>query len=52
MFAENPYANKGRRIVRNEDDLIYRESGGQLTLSVTPMGEGYAAKFDIGLQRA
>lgn len=52
VFAENPYANKGRRIVRNEDDLIYRESGGQLTLSVTPMGEGYAAKFDIGLQRA
>lgn len=52
VFAEQPYANKGRRTVRNEDDFIYRESGGQLTLTVTPMGEGYAATFDIGLQLA
>ncbi len=52
VFAEKPYANKGRRTVRNEDDFIYQESGGQLTLVVTPTGEGYTANFDIGLRMA
>jgi protocatechuate 3,4-dioxygenase beta subunit len=52
VFASKPYANKGRRTERNEDDLIFRESGGQLTLVVTSIDEGYTAKFDIGLQLA
>jgi protocatechuate 3,4-dioxygenase beta subunit len=52
VFAAKPYANKGRRTERNEDDLIFRESGGQLTLVVTSIDEGYTAKFDIGLQLA
>lgn len=52
VFAEKPYANKGRRTVRNDDDFIYRESGGQLMLVVTPTGEGYTANFDIGMRTA
>lgn len=52
VFVEQPYADKGQRTVRNEDDVIYRQSGGQLTLVVTPTGAGYATTFDIGLQLA
>lgn len=44
------YASKGQRTTRNEDDSIYRQSGGQLTLALVPSGEGYVTTFDIGLQ--
>jgi len=50
IFTQQPYASKGQRNVRNEDDGIYPNGGDQLTLLVTPAGEGYAAVFDIGLQ--
>ena len=50
IFTQPPYASKGQRNVRNEDDGIYPNGGDQLTLLVTPAGEGYAATFDIGLQ--
>jgi hypothetical protein len=35
--------------MRNADDGIYRESGGQLLLAVNPAGQDYDARFDIGL---
>jgi protocatechuate 3,4-dioxygenase beta subunit len=50
VFALQPYAAKGSRAVRNEDDGIYRSGGAQLQLTPTESAEGYAAVFEIGLQ--
>jgi len=49
VFAQAPYAGKGRRDTMNASDGIFRESGGQLMLAVAPSGAGYEASFDIGL---
>lgn len=45
-----PYASKGHRRDRNEDDRFFRRGGDQLLLSPTAAGEGYAATFAVGLQ--
>jgi protocatechuate 3,4-dioxygenase beta subunit len=50
VFAVEPYASRGRRWMRNEDDGIFREGGKGLLLAAVPDGDGYAASFDIGLQ--
>ena len=52
VFAQGPYARKGRRETMNANDGIFRESNGQLQLAVAPSGQGYAATFDIGLDLA
>jgi protocatechuate 3,4-dioxygenase beta subunit len=52
VFAKEPYNAKGNRGTRNENDGIFRDSGGQLTLTPTASGDGYAATFDIGVQIA
>jgi len=52
VYAEAPYAARGERDVRNEDDGIYRGGGDQLLLTVAQDGDGYATTFDIGLQMA
>jgi protocatechuate 3,4-dioxygenase beta subunit len=49
VFAQAPYAGKGRRDTMNASDGIFRSSGGQLMLAVVPSGTGYRASFDIGL---
>lgn len=48
--TEEPYSQKGTQDVANDRDGIFQESNGQLTLSVTPDGEGYAATFALGVQ--
>jgi protocatechuate 3,4-dioxygenase beta subunit len=50
VFAAEPYASRGRRWMRNDDDGLFREGGRQLLLAAAPEGPGYAATFDIGLQ--
>ncbi len=50
VHAQQPYAAKGYRTLKNEGDGIYQQSGGQTILNVTRNGAGYAATFDIGLQ--
>ncbi len=52
VFAEEPYASKGERTVRNADDRIFQQGGSQLLLEVSPSVAGYAATFDIGLELA
>lgn len=52
VYAQNPYASRGQRTLRNNDDGIYKNGGDQLLLAVTQAGQGYAATFDIGLQMA
>lgn len=49
VYAEAPYAGKGRRDTTNARDGIFRDSGGQLLLAIAPSGAGYQASFDIGL---
>jgi protocatechuate 3,4-dioxygenase beta subunit len=50
VFTKQPYSSKGQRSTRNANDGIFGTSGGQLTLTPTPSGDGYAATFDIGVQ--
>jgi protocatechuate 3,4-dioxygenase beta subunit len=50
VHAQQPYAAKGQRTLRNDGDGIYQQSGGQTLLDVAKSGDGYAATFDIGLQ--
>jgi protocatechuate 3,4-dioxygenase beta subunit len=50
VFASAPYAAKGRRSARNQDDRIFRRGGEQLMVMPTQSAEGYAAVFAAGLQ--
>ena len=49
VFAKSPYKEKGERDVRNPDDAIFGQSGGQLTLEARTNGATYEAFFPIGL---
>jgi protocatechuate 3,4-dioxygenase beta subunit len=49
VFAQPPYNNRGERRLRNDNDGIYRQSGGQTMLAVSPAEAGYAATFDVAL---
>lgn len=50
--TQQPYSEKGTPDVTNDSDNIFAESNGQLTLSLAPEGNGYAATFAIGVQLA
>lgn len=52
IYTQPPYASIGERTQTNEQDGIFQRGGDKLMLSLTenPQG-GYAATFDIGLQR-
>jgi protocatechuate 3,4-dioxygenase beta subunit len=49
VHAQAPYAAKGQRDRRNENDGIYRQAGDTLLLAVAAAGDGYDANFDMGL---
>lgn len=49
VSLNDPYAAKGERGTRNDNDNIYREAGDQFLLDVSSSGDGYAANFDIGV---
>jgi protocatechuate 3,4-dioxygenase beta subunit len=50
VFANAPYAAKGERGTRNENDGIYGQSEGLLTLALTgDATSGYSARFEIGV---
>ncbi|HVO25166.1 MAG TPA: intradiol ring-cleavage dioxygenase [Candidatus Margulisiibacteriota bacterium] len=53
VHAQQPYAAKGQRTLRNSGDGIYRNGGSQLLLAPTADGTGgYRATFDIALEGA
>jgi len=52
ILATAPYAERGRRSVRNAGDGIYRRGGSQLMLAPRPTGKELEASFNIGLQGA
>jgi len=45
-----PYASKGLRTARNQDDRIFRQGGDRLLLDPVQTADGYAATFAVGLQ--
>ncbi len=52
VHAQRPYVKKGQRTLKNEGDGIFRDGGSQLVLSLVENVQGYAARFDVGLQMA
>ena len=50
VHAQSPYAGKGQRAIKNQQDGLFRNGGRQLVLSPVESRQGYAATFDIGLQ--
>jgi protocatechuate 3,4-dioxygenase beta subunit len=50
VHAQQPYAARGERRVRNAGDGIFRNGGDQLMLAPTTAGTGYAATFHVALQ--
>src|SRR4030095_9006424 len=50
VFAQQPYAAKGERTLRNDGDGIYQQGGSQLVLSVRDDGAGgYVATFTVAV---
>lgn len=49
VFAAAPYASKGLPDRTNQDDGIFRESNGSLLVKLAQTDQGYAGKFDVGL---
>jgi protocatechuate 3,4-dioxygenase beta subunit len=50
VFAQPPYAAKGKRTVSNITDRIYNQDGGrQSMLVVTPVKDAYTGTFDVAL---
>ena len=49
VHAQAPYAAKGQRDRRNQNDGIYRQAGDTLLVKVASAADGYDARFDIGL---
>jgi len=49
VHAQQPYAAKGQRSLRNAGDGIYAQGGSQLVLAVAQTDQGYAATFPIAL---
>ena len=51
VYTQQPYATKGTRgLMKNDQDGIFRDGGGQLLLSLTKSGDGYTTAFDVGLR--
>ena len=50
VHTRAPYASRGPRALRNDGDGIFADGGQQLILTLTELGEGYAATFALGLQ--
>ena len=50
VYAQAPYARRGKRTVSNLTDWLYnRDEGRQSTLNVTPAKDGYVARFDVAV---
>jgi protocatechuate 3,4-dioxygenase beta subunit len=49
VYAQEPYASKGKRDTLNRDDNIFRGSDDLLTLDPVEQEDGYMAAFAIGL---
>lgn len=51
VHAQAPYAARGQRTQKNDQDGVFRDGGEQLMLQITEVAEGYIGRFDIALAR-
>ena len=49
VHTQPPYAARGQRDRRNSSDGIFRQAGDQLQLALAQTGDGFEARFDVGL---
>jgi len=49
VFAQAPYNSRGERSLRNNNDGIFAQSGGQMMLATNKVDTGYEATFDVAL---
>jgi protocatechuate 3,4-dioxygenase beta subunit len=52
VHAQEPYAGKGYRTLKNDGDGIFRQAGESMILQLTPEGDGYLATFTVGMMDA
>lgn len=52
VYSRKPYAGRSGRWDLNADDRIFARGGDQLLLAPKAVGDGYAARFEVGLQLA
>jgi protocatechuate 3,4-dioxygenase beta subunit len=52
VHGQAPYAAKGQRTQKNDQDGIFRGGGEQLLLQLTETAAGYEGRFNLGLERA
>jgi protocatechuate 3,4-dioxygenase beta subunit len=52
VYAAEPYAARGARTRRNDQDGIFQESDGQTLVTVTPTADGYTGTFAVGVRMA
>jgi hypothetical protein len=50
IHAQQPYAAKGSRNVRNAADSIYNQGGTQVLMALSKTTTGHAGAFNIALQ--
>lgn len=50
VHQREPYAGKGQRRTRNENDRIFQQGGSALLLDLSPAGDGYRGLFELGLE--
>ncbi len=50
VHAAQPYAARGARTTRNDNDGIFGRGGRELMVPVSASADGYAGRFEIGLQ--
>ena len=50
VYARIPYAGRSGKPDRNAADEIFARGGDQLLLAPESVGDGYAARFEVGLQ--
>ncbi|MDX2213554.1 MAG: intradiol ring-cleavage dioxygenase [Oculatellaceae cyanobacterium bins.114] len=50
VFAHSPYADRGERTVRNDQDGIFGRGGTALIVPVVQEGDRYTGRFNIGLE--
>lgn len=52
IHAQPPYAEKGQRTLRNDQDSLFQDEGEELILRLIEEAPGYAATFAIGVRIA
>jgi protocatechuate 3,4-dioxygenase beta subunit len=52
VYSEMPYATRSGQRDRNASDRIFARGGDQLLLAPRATGDGYEARFEVGLQLA